>query len=113
MFPLSQEILTKTASELGIIDISTATIRQIVALSGALEKEASEKFVHLELGNPGLPASSIGIEAEIAALQAGVANSYPAINGIPELKKSGARFVKAFMDVDIPEKAIVVTVGSM
>ncbi len=113
MFPLSQEILTKTASELGIIDISTATIRQIVALSVALEKEASEKFVHLELGNPGLPASSIGIEAEIAALQAGVANSYPAINGIPELKKAGARFVKAFMDVDIPEKAIVPTVGSM
>lgn len=113
MFPLSYEILTKTASELGIIDISTATIRQIVALSAALEKEANEKFVHLELGNPGLPASSIGIEAEIAALKAGVANNYPAINGIPELKKAGARFVKAFMDIDIPEKAIVPTVGSM
>lgn len=113
MFPLSYEILTKTASELGIIDISTATIRQIVALSAALEKEANEKFVHLELGNPGLPASSIGIEAEISALKAGVANNYPAINGIPELKKAGARFVKAFMDIDIPEKAIVPTVGSM
>ena len=113
MFPISQEILIKTASELGIIDISTATIRQIVALSTALEKEADEKFVHLELGNPGLPASSIGIDAEVAALQAGVANKYPAINGIPELKKAGARFVKAFMDIDIPEKAIVPTVGSM
>lgn len=113
MFPLSQEILRKTASELGIIDISTATIRQISALSAALEKEANEKFVHLELGNPGLPASPIGIEAEISALQSGVANSYPSINGIPELKKAGARFVKAFMDVDIPEKAIVPTVGSM
>ncbi|MDE6561631.1 MAG: pyridoxal phosphate-dependent aminotransferase [Muribaculaceae bacterium] len=113
MFPISQEILTKTASELGIIDISTATIRQIVALSTALEKEADEKFVHLELGNPGLPASSIGIEAEVDALRAGVGNKYPAINGIPELKKAGARFVKAFMDIDIPEKAIVPTVGSM
>ncbi len=113
MFPLSQEILTKTAAELGIIDISTATIRQIVALSVALEKEAKEKFVHLELGNPGLPASSVGIDAEIAALKAGVANTYPAINGIPELKKAGSRFVKAFMDVEIPEKAIVPTVGSM
>lgn len=113
MFPLTQEILSKKASELGIIDLSTATIRQIVALSVALEKEANEKFVHLELGNPGLPASSIGVEAEIAALQAGVANTYPAINGIPELKKAGARFVKAFLDIDIPEKAIVPTVGSM
>ncbi len=113
MFPLSQEILTSTASTLGIMDIATATIRQIVALSAALEKEANEKFVHLELGNPGLPASAIGVEAEIAALQAGVANTYPAINGIPELKKAGSRFVKAYMNLDIPEKAIVPTVGSM
>lgn len=113
MFPISQDTLDRTASSLGIIDISTATIRQIVALSGALEQEADEKFVHLELGNPGLPASSIGIEAEIEALRSGVANTYPAINGIPELKKAGARFVKAFMDIDIPVKAIVPTVGSM
>ena len=113
MFPLSQDIVDKTAASLGILDISTATIRQIVALSGALEKEADEKFVHLELGNPGLPSSEIGIEAEIEALRTGVANKYPAINGIPELKKAGTRFVKAFMDLDIPEKAIVPTVGSM
>ena len=79
MFPLSQDILKKKATELGIIDISTATIRQIVALSAALENEANEKYVHLELGNPGLPASSFGIEAEIAALRDGVANKYPAI----------------------------------
>ncbi|MDE6510625.1 MAG: pyridoxal phosphate-dependent aminotransferase, partial [Muribaculaceae bacterium] len=113
MFPISQDILDRTAAGLGILDISTATIRQIVALSGALEKEADEKFVHLELGNPGLPSSEIGIEAEIEALRAGVANKYPAINGIPELKKAGSRFVKAFMDINIPEKAIVPTVGSM
>lgn len=113
MFPLSQDILERTASKLGILDISTATIRQIVALSSALEQEANEKFVHLELGNPGLPSSSVGIEAEINALRAGVANKYPAINGIPELKKAGTRFVKAFMDIEIPEKAIVPTVGSM
>lgn len=113
MFPLSQDTLDRTATNLGILDISTATIRQIVALSGALEKEADERFVHLELGNPGLPASPIGVAAEIEALQAGVANTYPAINGIPAIKKAGARFVKAFMDTDIPEKAIVPTVGSM
>lgn len=113
MFPISHDILDSTASNLGILDISTATIRQIVALSGALEKEADEKFVHLELGNPGIPSSEIGIEAEIEALRAGVANKYPAINGIPELKEAGARFVKAFMNIGIPEKTIIPTVGSM
>lgn len=113
MFPITQEILDKTASRLGVLDLSTATIRQIVALSEALEEEANERFVHLELGNPGLPASRIGIDAEIDALEKGVANTYPPINGIPELKKAGSAFVKAFMNLDVPQKAIVPTVGSM
>lgn len=113
MFPITQDVVDRTSSSLGILDISTATIRQIVALSEALEKEANERFVHLELGNPGLPASSIGVDAEIEALKSGIANTYPAINGILAIKKAGARFVKAFMDIDIPEKAIVPTVGSM
>lgn len=113
MFPISQEILDKTAADLGIVDMSTATIRQIVSLSEALELEADEKFIHLELGNPGLPPSEIGVEAEIEALRRGVANSYPAITGIPELKKAASRFIKAFLDIDVPEKMIVPTVGSM
>lgn len=113
MFPLSQDILDKTASRLGILDLSTATIRQIVSLSEALEDEAKEKFIHLELGNPGLPASKIGVDAEIAALERGVANTYPPIGGISELKKAGASFVKAFINLDVPEKAVIPTVGSM
>lgn len=113
MFPLSQDILDFTASRLGILDLSTATIRQIVSLSEALEEEANEKFIHLELGNPGLPPSQVGVEAEIAALERGVANTYPPIGGVPALKKAGAEFVKAFLNLDVPAKAIVPTVGSM
>lgn len=113
MFPISQDILDKTAADLGIMDIATATIRQIVTLSEALEHPAGEKFVHLELGNPGLPPTQVGTEAEIAALRAGVANTYPAIGGIPALKNAGSKFVKAFLDVDVPAKCIIPTVGSM
>lgn len=113
MFPISKDILQKTAADLGIMDISTATIRQIVSLSEALEQLAEEKFVHLELGNPGLPPACVGVEAEIAALRSGVANTYPAINGIPALKKAGVRFIKDFLDVEVPEKSIIPTVGSM
>lgn len=113
MFPLSQDILDKTAARLGILDLETATIRQIVSMSEALEEEAEERFIHLELGNPGLPASGVGVKAEIQALERGVANTYPPINGIPALKKAGADFVKAFMNIDVPEKAVVPTVGSM
>jgi len=38
--------------------------------------------------------SSIGIEAEIAALKQGVASIYPDISGIEPLKKETSRFIK-------------------
>lgn len=113
MFPIPQDSLDRVASRLGILDLSTATIRQIVSLSEALEDEAGERFIHLELGNPGLPASGIGVGAEIEALERGVANTYPPIGGIPQLKRAGSDFVKAYMNLSVPEKAIIPTVGSM
>ncbi|MDE5808587.1 MAG: pyridoxal phosphate-dependent aminotransferase, partial [Muribaculaceae bacterium] len=78
-----------------------------------LEGGAEEKMVHLEMGNPGLPAEEIGIEAEIAALKNGVANTYPNIAGIPELKTWGEKFIKAFLNINVPKKGIIPTVGSM
>lgn len=113
MFPVSPEILNETISALAIVDINTATIRQICSLAAALESKANEKMVHLEIGNPGLPAESIGVEAEIEALKSGVANIYPNIGGIPLLKENGSKFIKAFLNIDVPAKGIVPTVGSM
>lgn len=113
MFPLEKEVLDKTLEKLEIPDITTATIRQIMAVADNLEEEAGEKMVHLELGNPGIPAEEIGIKAEIEALKNGVANIYPNIIGIPALKKNGSRFIKAFLDIDIDPNGIVPTVGSM
>lgn len=110
---LTEKRLDEIIKEVGIVDISTATIRQIVALTGALEKETGEKYIHLELGNPGIMAEQIGIDAERVALENGVANKYPDVNGIPEIKKAGSEFVKAFLNLDIPPKCIVPTVGSM
>lgn len=113
MFPISSDRLQAIIDGLKIKDITTATIRQIVGLAGSLEKEAGESFVHLEIGNPGLPAEFTGIEAEMEALRNGVANKYPDISGIPALKEAGCKFMKAFLDIDIPAKGIVPTVGSM
>ena len=96
-----------------ISDITNATIRQICSLAANLEKIADDKFVHLEIGNPGLPAAEIGVEAECEALRSGIANKYPDIAGIPSLKEAGHRFIKAFMDVDINPSDIFATVGSM
>ena len=113
MLPISEKKLDEIIKANDIADLTTATIRQICALSAALEKESDERFVHLELGNPGLKPEEVGVEAECEALKSGVANKYPDISGIPELKKAGSDFVKAFLDLEIPPKCIVPTVGSM
>ena len=113
MIPIDKETLKKVSENLGIQDLTTATIRQIVSLAGALEEVANEKFVRLELGNPGIMAESIGINAECEALKAGVANSYPDIAGIKPIKEAGSEFIKAFLDLKIPPKCIIPTVGSM
>ncbi|MFH8142812.1 MAG: pyridoxal phosphate-dependent aminotransferase [Muribaculaceae bacterium] len=98
---------------MNIPNIASATIRQIMALASHLQEPLGEEFVHLEMGNPGLPASEAGIEAEREALANGVANMYPNIAGIKPLKDAGSDFLKAFFDIDIPGRCIVPTVGSM
>lgn len=113
MFPLSQEAMAAAISRLSIMDLSSATIRQICSLANELEKDAHDRMVHLEIGNPGLGAENIGVEAEIKVLREGIANKYPNIAGIDPLKHAAKEFVKAFMDIDIPGKGVVPTVGSM
>lgn len=98
---------------MNIPNIASATIRQIAALASNLQEHLGEEFVHLEMGNPGLPASAVGIEAEREALASGVANMYPNIAGITPLKEAGSDFLKAFFDIDLPGRCIVPTVGSM
>ena len=113
MTPVSQEQLNREMDGMNIPDITSATIRQILALANLLENHLGQPFVHLEMGNPGLPASDIGIEAEREALLRGIANQYPNIAGIKPLKENGSKFLKAFLDIDIPDRCIVPTVGSM
>ena len=60
-----------------------------------------------------MPVNQLGVEAEKAALDRGVGSQYPAAAGVPELKYEAARFVKAFLNVDISARACVPTVGSV
>lgn len=113
MFPITRELLDEAIRDLQIADITQATIRQICSLSDRLEEIAGEKFVHLEIGNPGLPAARIGIDAQREALDAGIPNKYPNIAGIPQIKAAGSRFVKDFINADVPAEDIFATVGSM
>lgn len=113
MFPISDKSFNEAVERLMIMDLSSATIRQICSLADEVEKEAGESMIHLEIGNPGLAAEALGVKAEVEALQSGIANKYPPIQGIPAVKKAGVKFLKAFLDIDVEEKCVVPTVGSM
>jgi aspartate/methionine/tyrosine aminotransferase len=67
----------------------------------------------MEMGIPGLPAAQVGVDAQVKALQGGIAHSYPDIQGYPELKKEASRFVKAFIGLDVAPEGCVPVTGSM
>ena len=71
------------------------------------------EFIKMEMGVPGLPASAVGVKAEVEALQNGIASLYPDINGLPELNNEASRFIKAFMNTDLSAESCVPVTGSM
>lgn len=111
--PIKYEVVKRHIAESNIRNIGRATIREMKRLITNIENETGEKYIRMEMGVPGLPATQIGVDAEIEALKSGVAAIYPDIEGIPVLKKEIARFVKLFLDVDVDEAGCLPTVGSM
>ena len=111
--PFSPETIHKLASESGIPKIGNASIREIVALVNRIEKASGVEFIRMEMGVPGLDPPALGTEAEINALRQGIASIYPAIEGVPELKKETSRFIKLFLDVDVNPEGCIPTCGSM
>ena len=111
--PIKREIVDRLISQLGINDFAHATIREVKQVAAMAEKESGVEFIKMEMGIPGLPAAKVGVDAQIRALQDGIAHSYPDIQGYPELKKEASRFVKAFINVDISPEGCVPVTGSM
>jgi aspartate/methionine/tyrosine aminotransferase len=111
--PINYEVVERHIRESRIKNIGKASIREIKRLINGIEKETGEKFIRMEMGVPGLPATEIGVKAEIEALNRGVAAIYPDIEGTPLLKKEAASFVKLFLDIDVDEANCIPTVGSM
>ncbi|MBO4907038.1 MAG: pyridoxal phosphate-dependent aminotransferase [Bacteroidaceae bacterium] len=111
--PIACEIVDKLIADMGIQDFAKATIREVKQVAAMAEKQSGVEFIKMEMGIPGLPAAQVGVEAQIKALQDGIAHSYPDIQGYPELKHQASRFVKAFIGVDIAAEGCVPVSGSM
>lgn len=111
--PISSEIIKGVAESIGIPSPGSASIREITHLVNKIEAKTGVRFIRMEMGVPGLPAPSIGVDAEIAALKSGVASLYPEICGIEPLKNETSRFIKLFLDIDVDPQGCIPTVGSM
>lgn len=111
--PIQKELIDSLIEKFGIQDFAKATIREVKQVAATAEKESGVEFIKMEMGIPGLPAARMGVEAQIKALQNGIASQYPDIQGYPELKRQASRFVKAFIGIDIAAEGCVPVVGSM
>ena len=111
--PIKKEIVDELIARMSIQDFAKATIREVKQVAAMAEKESGVEFIKMEMGIPGLPAAQVGVNAQIRALQDGIAHSYPDIQGYPELKRQASRFVKAFVGVDIAAEGCVPVTGSM
>ena len=111
--PIRKEIVDQLVSQLGIKDFAKATIREVKQVAAMSEKQSGVEFIKMEMGIPGLPAAQVGVDAQIMALNDGIAHSYPDIQGAPVLKQEASRFVKAFIGVDIAPEGCVPVCGSM
>ena len=111
--PIKKEIIDGLIVRLGIQDFAKATIREVKQVAATAEKESGVEFIKMEMGIPGLPAAQVGVDAQVKALQDGIAHSYPDIQGAPVLKQEASRFVKAFIGVDVAPEGCVPVTGSM
>jgi aspartate/methionine/tyrosine aminotransferase len=111
--PIKKDIVDGLVAELGINDFAKATIREVKQVAARAEKASGVEFIKMEMGIPGLPAAKVGVDAQIKALEEGIAHSYPDIQGAPVLKQEASRFVKAFIGLDVSPEGCVPVTGSM
>ena len=111
--PIKREIIDKIIEQFHISDFGKATIREVKAIAAQAEQITGTEFIKMEMGVPGLPPSSIGVKAEIEALQKGIASLYPDINGLTQLKEESSRFIKAFIGIDLSPEGCIPVTGSM
>lgn len=110
---IDRALIESALQQMEVSSVEDLSIRQLVSLVKKCEQASGEEFIHFEIGVPGLPASQVGIDAQKAALDSGVASVYPSLEGEPKLKEAASKFVKAIIGADIAPAHCIPTVGSM
>lgn len=108
-----REMVDALARELNITDLENATIGQALLVASTLEQRTGTPFIRMDQGVPGLPPHPVGMAAEKAALDRGVASMYPPAEGVPLLKNESSRFIRAFLDLEVAPASCIPVVGSV
>lgn len=111
--PFDKNLVDSIIAKNKIKEIGAASIREVKKVINDVEEATGERFIRMEMGIPGLPPVKLGVDAQVKALQDGIAAIYPDIYGTEDLKNETSRFVKNFINLDIPADCCVPTVGSM
>jgi len=111
--PIDFNTVSQLIKDSGLSSVGKASIREIKKLVDNIEEATGDKFIRMEMGIPGLPPVKAGVDAQVKALQDGVAAIYPDIMGIKPLKQEISKFVKLFMNIDVSPNGCIPTVGSM
>lgn len=110
---IDRALIESAMQKLEVSSFEDLSIRQLVSLVKMFEQQTGQEFIHFEIGVPGLPASQVGIDAQKAALDRGVASVYPSLEGEPALKEAASKFIRAIIGADIAPAHCIPTVGSM
>ena len=110
--PLKKQHLHKIFDETGF-DSENLSIRETNRLATIINDKHNIEFVRMEMGIPNIPTPEIAKNAEKEAIDKGLQGFYPPFDGILELKSAGRNFVKAFLDLDVENKHIIPTCGSL
>ncbi|MBM2814849.1 MAG: Aminotransferase [Ignavibacteria bacterium] len=110
--PIDKNIVAKNVELVGKKFIRAGNTRMIRRMVDLIEAETDEKYIRMEVGEPGIRPLEIELSPELAEMKKNV-SSYPPPDGLPVLKTEMSKFLKSFLDIDIPPLCCIPTVGSL
>ncbi len=111
-FPLSRDVVDRIIHEQGA-DMERINIREMAKIVKAAEGELGVDFIRMEIGIPGLPLNDLAPRAEAEIFAEGKGNEYPPFEGTDRLREAASRFLKMFLNLEIPSPYCVATNGAM